>query len=136
MKYCITISVGYGITLMILWNLLVMIGTLMNPNLPVLQLLGFGMVLSILATSAGALINCAFEALGAFFSLDPSWSITLGWFAVSLTYTIITLSSSLSTSENLVSLAWNLVTKSTNTVPASNIFYIIGNLTLTWLGWK
>ena len=136
MKYCITISIGYGITLIILWNLLTLIGVLTNPGLPALQLLGFGMVLSVLATSAGALINCAFEALGEFFSLDPSWSITLGWFTVSLTYTIITLSTSLSTSKDLVSLAWNLVTKSTNTVPASNIFYIVGNLTLSWLGWK
>ncbi len=136
LRYCIVISIGYGITLTILWNLLVLVGMITNSGLPILQLFGFGLILPLLATSVGILVNCAFETLGAFFSLSPSWAITLGWFTLSLSYTVITLGTTLSSVNNPYSLAWTLITRSTNTVPASNIFYIIGNLTLSWLGWK
>jgi len=131
--YCIVISVGYAVTVMVLWEVLALLWFLYEPSVMVYSI--YGPVAALAIFFLGALINCFFQAIGSALSLSPSLSITLGWSLLSLTLFLASIAASPpSDVEGYVAAVIGATQALTNSFPASKIFYDIGNLTLAVVG--
>ena len=131
MKYCIVVSVGYGVAILALWETLAFVWALENPV--ALNYAAYGFLAAAFAFLLGSAINCAFELAGSFFHLSSSLSIKVGWVLLMLTYFIL----STPVPTNLWDFVSALVEAGmsvANPFPSSHIFYELGNLTLTAVG--
>ncbi|ABU81216.1 hypothetical protein Igni_0032 [Ignicoccus hospitalis KIN4/I] len=131
MKYCLVLSVGYGVALLTLWTALSLAWGLVDFN--ALGFLPYGAILSALVAILGALVNCTFEALGNLLGVEPPTSVLAGWTLVMFTYFVITNPPPAGLGEFVWAVGRAAMFVS-NAFPASDLFYELGNFTLTAVG--
>ena len=137
MDYCVNMAVGYAATTFILWNLVVLTLSVRYPLTTVLTFLCFSPILALGVLLMGAFVDCAFERLAQSISLSPALGITIGWTLVGLVIALAPLLSSppQPSLESLVEASIKVGTETvSNSFLSSDIFYKIGNFTLSLLG--
>jgi len=136
-NYCINMAVGYASVTFLLWNLIVLTLTAKYSITTLLTFLSFSPILALGVFLLGALLNCTFERIGEYFSLEPSLGISVGWILIGLT---IALASMLTappppTWDGLLKAVYQVGSESmSNSFLSSDIFYRIGNVTLSLFG--
>ena len=133
MEYCVVLSVGYSVTVMALWELMALVWSFYDPA--VLGYALYGPLVALLAFLIGSAINCTFQALGSFFSLQPSLSIAVGWSLLSLGFFLMVAANNPPlTLTDYVKGVIGAAQALANNFPSSKLFYDIGNVTLTLVG--
>ena len=140
-EYCVGLSIGYGVVLLILWNL-TLIGLEVLKPYPLSTFASFfvlSILVSVSAVLLGSIINCLFQFLGVtFFGVSPQLSITIGWLAIGFLISIMTIPSNYAnpfTITNFLKLLYDIGTTSYSlNVLSSPMLYNIGNFTLNVLG--
>ena len=137
MNYCGVMSVGYGIAAGGLWLIVSLTLSVVYPLTTSLAFLSLSLPIAFSTILLGTTLNCIFETLGQHFSLDPHTSILLGWLTLGLIGALFGLSQSPppATLEGIANAVYRTGTESlSNSFLSSDIFYKIGNLTLSALG--